>query len=195
MKDTDLRVIKSKKNIKKAFLELMTEKKYQQITVKDIAQRALINRKTFYFHYETKEALYNEIAKEVTELINPSEILGNIQNSTKEGQRQIFKIFLSELKKNKDVCTVFLDDITNPGFHNMMREKISDALWSETEISKRIKGTNFSYKFLTDAYFAIFRLVIVWWLDSDSENPDDAIEFLFNFFSKEPLELLGIKYD
>ncbi len=195
MSNTDLRVIKSKKSIRNAFLELMKEKDYQSITVKDIADRALINRKTFYFHYETKEALYNEIAGEITEIIKPKEILDYIQTHTKEGQIAIISHFLTELKKHKNICSAFLNDKTNPGFSDMIKQELSDALLSKAEINKRITGTDFTFEFLVDAYYSIFRLVFFWWLENDYNDPLMAINLLLDFFSKKPLRLLGIKYD
>ena len=47
----DLRVIKTKEYIKNAFLELLKEKNYAKVSVKDIASLASINRNTFYLHY------------------------------------------------------------------------------------------------------------------------------------------------
>ena len=47
----DLRVIKTKKAIRRAFTELLTEKDIDSITIKDIAERAIINRKTIYNYY------------------------------------------------------------------------------------------------------------------------------------------------
>ena len=55
---TDLRIIKTKKAIKTAFLNLLKENKYHNITISAISETALINRKTFYAHYETKDELY-----------------------------------------------------------------------------------------------------------------------------------------
>ena len=45
---SDLRVIKTKRAIHTAVAELLTEKDMDDITVTDIASRAIINRKTFY---------------------------------------------------------------------------------------------------------------------------------------------------
>lgn len=47
---TDMRCIKTKKAIKNALANLMTEKDISQITVTDISELAMINRKTFYAH-------------------------------------------------------------------------------------------------------------------------------------------------
>ncbi len=195
MNQKDLRVIKSKNSIKNAFLELMAEKGYQNITVTDIAKKAVINRKTFYFHYETKKALYDEIADEVTNIIKPEEILFNIQTSSKEGQLKIIYLFLMELKAHKKECIVFLDDKSNPGFSNKLKQKLSDALLSKTEITKRTKGTKYTFEFLLDAYFAVFQVVLRTWLNSENDDPEFAISYLFEFFSQEALELLGIKYN
>ena len=61
----DLRVIKTKSLIKGAFIELVEEKGFDNVTVKDICNKALINRNTFYLHYYDKVDLLNKIASEV----------------------------------------------------------------------------------------------------------------------------------
>ena len=52
MKKTDLRVRRTNKMIIEAFIQLVEEKGYDQITVQDISQRAMINRATVYAHYK-----------------------------------------------------------------------------------------------------------------------------------------------
>lgn len=66
---TDKRVIKTKNAIKKAFMELMYQKDINKITVSDIAERALINRSTFYLHYSDVLAVWNEIEDEIADKI------------------------------------------------------------------------------------------------------------------------------
>ena len=194
MENTDLRVIKSRKNIRLAFIELMKEKTYQAITVKDISEKAMINRKTFYFHYETKEDLYNEIANDVAKLIEPKKLLNEIQSSNIENQRKIMLHFVSGLKKHKEICTIFLDDVSNPKFSNMLKDQLTDALTLKIENYKSTKGSDFTFDFLLDAYYSIFKVVLKWWLASPCEDPNVPIEYFFRLFSKEPLDLLGIKY-
>lgn len=43
-----------------AFLELLDKKEFAYITVKEICERAGVNRSTFYLHYETVEDLLGE---------------------------------------------------------------------------------------------------------------------------------------
>ena len=50
----DLRIIKTKKVLYMALVDLMREKTFEEIKVSEICARALVNRSTFYAHYEDK---------------------------------------------------------------------------------------------------------------------------------------------
>ncbi|EEL70861.1 hypothetical protein IGA_00005 [Bacillus cereus HuA3-9] len=56
---TDLRVARTKEAIRDALTELINEKGFDSITVKDITARANINRGTFYLHYRDKYDLFD----------------------------------------------------------------------------------------------------------------------------------------
>ena len=62
---TDLRIRRTKKSIRDAFFELIDENGFDSVTVKDITDRALISRNTFYLHYEDKFDLLNKISNEL----------------------------------------------------------------------------------------------------------------------------------
>ena len=62
---SDLRVIKTKRAIRTAFAELLSEKAMDDITVTDIAARAMINRKTFYNNYRGVYELVDELENDI----------------------------------------------------------------------------------------------------------------------------------
>ncbi len=62
---SDLRVKKTKELIKGAFIELVEEKGFDNVTVKDICSKAQINRNTFYLHYYDKIDLLTKLASEI----------------------------------------------------------------------------------------------------------------------------------
>ena len=64
---TDLRVIKTKNLIYSTLIELMKEKSFEEIKVSDICEKALINRSTFYAHYEDKYELLVEFLNDLKE--------------------------------------------------------------------------------------------------------------------------------
>ena len=66
-KKEDLRVIKTKNLIKNSFIDLIGLMGYQRITVKNLCEHAMINRNTFYLHYQDKDDLIKSMISEVTE--------------------------------------------------------------------------------------------------------------------------------
>ena len=66
-KKEDLRVIKTKKLIESAFIELAKATEYQKISIKDLCDKAMINRNTFYLHYQNKDDLVKELINDTIE--------------------------------------------------------------------------------------------------------------------------------
>lgn len=62
---TDLRTIRTKKAIHNAFQEMAANTDIAHITVKELAELAGINRKTFYSHYDSIEALEQELLRDL----------------------------------------------------------------------------------------------------------------------------------
>jgi len=61
----DRRVQKTRKAILSAFEGLLAEKRYEQITVQNIIDRADIGRSTFYAHFETRDDLLRYTCQEL----------------------------------------------------------------------------------------------------------------------------------
>lgn len=56
---SDLRVERTRRAIRQAFYDMVDEGA-TRITVKELTERAAINRKTFYLHYDSIETLYSD---------------------------------------------------------------------------------------------------------------------------------------
>ena len=98
----DLRVKRSQAAIRRAVISLLSDTPTQDITVKDVADRALINKKTFYAHYPSVRAVLQEIENDAV-----SEVSGIVESgdvSTTDGLSQV----LSQLKSlASDGATAF----------------------------------------------------------------------------------------
>lgn len=57
----DLRIRRTVTNIKSAFEALICEKEYDSITVKELSDRAMINKKTFYQYYNNLDELLSKL--------------------------------------------------------------------------------------------------------------------------------------
>ena len=60
----DRRQKKTRTAIFEAFIQLLSEGDYAQITVGQIIDRADVGRATFYAHFETKDFLLRELCRE-----------------------------------------------------------------------------------------------------------------------------------
>lgn len=63
------RVRKTQIAVESALLELLKEKKLNQITISELAERADINRKTFYNNYTSIDAVFASIESKLTSFI------------------------------------------------------------------------------------------------------------------------------
>lgn len=64
-KREDPRVIRTRGLLHHALLELMMEKSFEAITIQDIADRATVNRVTFYAHFQDKYDLLEYSIREI----------------------------------------------------------------------------------------------------------------------------------
>lgn len=64
-KREDRRVRRTRASIRRAFLDLLDEKSYGQITVTELSEKADINRKTFYAYYSGMDELLRELEQDL----------------------------------------------------------------------------------------------------------------------------------
>ena len=69
----DRRIRRTKRLLRQALAEIMNEKEFKDITVKEITDRADLNRGTFYLHYEDKFALLDALIDEALAAAPPLE--------------------------------------------------------------------------------------------------------------------------
>lgn len=68
-KKEDNRIVRSKRDLRNAFMELIKDQPFEKISVTDICKEAMINKMTFYKHYQDKYALLDDCIKAIAENI------------------------------------------------------------------------------------------------------------------------------
>ena len=80
----DRRVERTRNAIITAFKEMIVEKEFKEITIKELAERANINRKTFYLHYESMEEILFDLKTQLKfidiEKLNDNESIINFED-------------------------------------------------------------------------------------------------------------------
>ncbi len=160
---TDKRIIKTRAAIKNAFMQLMTETEANKITISDIAEKALVNRSTFYLHYADVAAVIKdidcEIAAKIEECINDFDI-GDIYGSTYSmlsnisallDEKEIFKNYLVFSKESTGVMSRLKEIVI---------EKTTSAILAEHpefDIADIIFPVTFTAAGIVDSYEAWVR--------------------------------------
>ncbi|GAX02456.1 TetR family transcriptional regulator [Secundilactobacillus pentosiphilus] len=115
----DLRIIKTKRNIENAFLELLTVKDFEKITVKEITEHSLTGKTTFYYHYADKYDLaqkiidkasleYSKLLKQRIVLENTDKSLDNLHKISKKFLL-LRKIHFAEISVDKMMKNILAD--------------------------------------------------------------------------------------
>lgn len=176
MNKKDLRVIKTKNNLYNTLVELMKEKQFEEIKVSDICNHALVNRSTFYAHYNDKYELLEEYIKVLKESFTKElEKNKNISN-TKEYYMEMIKIFLDHVEDKKQIYSSIMinnkNSMTMDIIYDVLNQDITNRLKNETikEIPSDIMA-----KFYLGA---IFNVGIEWLNNSNKYTKEELLKYL-----------------
>lgn len=125
---TDRRVIKTKKAIRTAFAKALSEKNIDKITIKDIADKADINRKTFYNYYDGVYQLVDEIE---------DELVSNLEEATKD--LKFDDILRNPKKMFERIAEIMSSDLEFYGYLMKMDNNVHLAVKIITLMENKIK--------------------------------------------------------
>lgn len=98
---TDRRVLRTKRNIHNAFLQLLAGKDFEKITVKEIAMLADVDRKTVYNYYTSTQDILEELGGELVKDFESA--LAKMEFDTLDDGVKAFEIFTELLESNLEV--------------------------------------------------------------------------------------------
>lgn len=124
----DLRVKKTKKNIKEAFYQLRKKKPIEKISVKELSETAMINKSTFYLHYRDVFDLSDKLKNELISAIIESAKQYDLRLGKEE-----FKLFADNLtreiiKHSREIEVLFSEEDNND-FINHLEERLKEYVF------------------------------------------------------------------
>ncbi|MBB3150915.1 AcrR family transcriptional regulator [Paenibacillus endophyticus] len=136
---TDSRVLRTRQLIRDAFIELLHELELEKITVNRIAERATINRVTFYLHYRDIPDMIDSLAED---MINEMQaILKDAHNQTGFSMQIIVKL-LEHIAENSNFYKVLLASKRIPVFTERLMELIADLITSRMNMREASSTLN-----------------------------------------------------
>lgn len=105
----DRRARRSRKLLKQGLLELLREKGFSRISVRDITERMDLNRSTFYLHYADTTDLMRSLEKEILSEIQ--QLVDAHMQETVEGNslRPVFEPLLDYVVANRETCAALFE--------------------------------------------------------------------------------------
>ncbi|MGE7607999.1 TetR/AcrR family transcriptional regulator [Peribacillus frigoritolerans] len=198
----DLRVIRTKNSIRNALVELIDEKGFEAITVKDITMKAKINRGTFYAHYQDKFDLMTKCQEEIMQEMsniakqNLPDVIAEL--GTDSPINKPFTVFVS-IFEYLNVNSEFMKAVLGPKGDLSFQTKIKDFMLKtlfENNQNSILKAENllvpghFLISYIASAHIG----VIQQWLDSGrKESPQEMARILSTITVNGPFFAAGVK--
>lgn len=196
----DLRVRRTKKLIVEAFIQLIEEKGYDSITIQDIADKAMINRATFYAHFKDKKDLYEQLlllaVDSFASILNSIPVIEGNSLQLKKVQLSLTQVF-KKIRHNQE----FFLTLTEGTSALLFREKLSDLLYSQyEEIFSKLKITESDMEvpvdFIIEYMTSIFIGTVHWWVKTDSDFPPEHMaKLVIKLVGNGHLTVLGIEVE
>lgn len=123
---TDLRILKTRKNIYDAFMQLMSSKSFEEIKVNEICEKALINRSTFYAHFEDKYVLLDSLINDLKNSLMQRLKTNEVKDITKDYFIKSISLFLDEAEENKELYNMMMSSNKNSVAIDMVLETLRE---------------------------------------------------------------------
>jgi len=170
----DRRSQRTRHLVMSAMTELLQEKRYEDITVRDILDRANIGSSTFYAHYFDKEDVQVSLLKQMFEQLLQQLLL-------RSGKQEIIPSLelFQHVQQNVPQLQALVHNRSGEAFWKVAERTMSQMI---EQSLKSIPGSKHSYPAPTPlvAHYlaATFLTLLKWWLTADMPySPEEMDEF------------------
>lgn len=178
MQKEDSRIMRSKRDLKNALLNLMTIKPFDKITVMDICNEAMINRMTFYNHFVDKKDLLNtlfyDIRKDIIEKHNELNKDITLQSDTVRFCTSIIVLIVEFYLENDKISKSFTS--SNESLILEHIEKNANKIVQELMLKKENMEKNDTI--LTLSFFSggLANMALTWYKHQDKISKEELYE-------------------
>lgn len=169
-KKTDLRVVRTNESIRKAFYELIQEMGYESITIQNIADRARVNRNTFYLHYQDKPDLLDKCMDELLQEVRNTIVLCpvNMRPFNIFKLETVMQAMLEHISHNTSYYHAMLIGenriyLFRSKMESIIRDKLNEG-WSSTQETSTL---TISKELLLEYLVSSFMGIIIWWIENN----------------------------
>lgn len=173
----DLRILKTKKSLYEALMILMENRSFEEIKVSEICEKAMVNRSTFYAHYEDKYALLNGFILDLKESLKLELNKNDNISNTKEYYMECILLLFSHIEMNKDTYLLLLlnnkNSVAMDMIYSTLLEDITKRMEKEQTVDTVIPADFISHFYLG----AIFQVGMQWIQSKNYYSKEDIIRY------------------
>lgn len=184
-KKIDLRIVKTHKALYEALIYLLKEKEYEEIKVSDLCQKALINRSTFYAHFNDKYDLLDSFLKDLKQnLIEELEENKKI-DSIREYYLELIKVFINHIDNNKDTYKSIILNNRNSIILDMLYDTIKNDCKKRLEKFSTPLQKEIPDNIVIEFYLGGIVNLGISWINNSHYKKDEIIEYLMKLLPNE----------
>ena len=176
----DRRQRKTRKAIFGAFIGLLSQKKYEHITVGEIIERADVGRATFYAHFETKDHLLKELCGELfCHVFDAAEQRsGHDHIFACDAPDSVFLHLFRHIQKNDNHVLELLSGSNNEWFLRCFKQGLLELVESRLSLFDPVKRDKLPESYWVDHIASTFVGTIRWWIEHGKrESPETLTEY------------------
>ena len=178
----------SKILLKNALMDLLSEKgSVTKISVRELCERADLNRSTFYAHYSEPKELLEEVEAELLDATR--EHLQKIGAENDIGAHRYLLSFLMYIKENDKPFRTLLIDAGDPEFRSKFMQQSIIQFVENLNISFPKDQEQYIYSYILNGSTG----VIIQWMRSDYSIDENALVDLLFFINQSALVNLATK--
>ena len=178
---TDRRILKTRAALSQALVSLMREKKYDEITVNEILEKANTGRSTFYLHFRDKDALLSHSLEGMREYLETA--LGDVAlegSGLYEAAFGFSAWMFDHADSHRALYRSLIGGEGWPVFSRRLEEMLNAVILSGTESRLRPRKESgvppdLFLHFLRESFLS----VLTWWLEQKRRVPPEKINGLF----------------
>ncbi len=174
-KSEDRRVKRTKRVLRECLFELLETNTIDEISVKELTEKADVNRSTFYFYYKDIADMVMQIQNEIFEVFYETVMAEQGLFVTVEDFTDYILRFLCFCKEYASICKFVVSNDPN----NFLSNKIKDSLLEHVPDSSKVFPETDARSYLTCfAVSAVWQTIIKWMYDGMKVSPEEMAKFL-----------------
>ncbi|MBQ7064865.1 MAG: TetR/AcrR family transcriptional regulator C-terminal domain-containing protein [Firmicutes bacterium] len=172
-KKEDRRITMTKRMLKETLIEILKEKDIYRVTIRELCNRADLNRTTFYKYYGSQFELLADMENDFLNFLS-----GAVKNNAGDAVK-IITAACEYLESNLELARLLINNNVDPAFPQKVAslEIIKETILTNLDDHRSETEFEYLYNYMT---YGAYRVICLWLNKENREEPRQIAEILAN---------------